>query len=162
LGLLTTLKGLPLAYNKDMQEDKEAVFDAFDTVKSCLEVTTTVMRNIAVNEDRARSATSGGYMNATELADYLVRKDVAFREAHEIVGKIVMRAIELKQELQDVSLEEFQKFSPLIERDVYDALSLERTLNSKSQIGGTARQSVESALATARKIEPQKGTKDAK
>ena len=160
LGLLTTLKGLPLAYNKDMQEDKEAVFDAFDTVKSCLEVTTTVMRNVAVNEERAQAAASGGYMNATELADYLVRKGVAFREAHEIVGKIVMRAIELKQELQDVSLDEFQKFSSLIERDVYDALSLESTLNSKSQIGGTARQSVESALATARK--PQKGTKDAK
>jgi argininosuccinate lyase / amino-acid N-acetyltransferase len=162
LGLLTTLKGLPLAYNKDMQEDKEAVFDAFDTVKACLEVTTTVMRNIAVNEERAQAAASGGYMNATELADYLVRKGVAFREAHEIVGKIVMRAIELKQELQDVSLDEFQKFSPLIERDVYDALSLESTLNSKSQIGGTAHQSVESALATARQIEPQKGTKDAK
>ena len=162
LGLLTTLKGLPLAYNKDMQEDKEAVFDAFDTVKSCLEVTTTVMRNISVIEDRAQAAASGGYMNATELADYLVRKGVAFREAHEIVGKIVMRAIELKQELQDLSLEEFQKFSPLIERDVYEALSLESTLNSKSQIGGTARPSVESALATARKIGPQKGTKDAK
>jgi argininosuccinate lyase len=161
LGLLTTLKGLPLAYNKDMQEDKEAVFDAFDTVKSSLEVTTTVMRNIGVNKDRAQAAASGGYMNATELADYLVRKGVAFREAHEIVGKIVMRAIDLKVELQELSLDEFQKFSSLINRDVYDHLSLESTLNSKSQIGGTARQSVESALATAR-IEPQKGTKDAK
>ena len=161
LGLLTTLKGLPLAYNKDMQEDKEAVFDAFDTVKSSLEVTTTVMRNIAVNEDRARAASAGGYMNATELADYLVRKGVAFREAHEIVGKIVMRAIELKQELQELSLDEFQKFSSLIEPDVYEALSLESTLNSKSQIGGTARQSVESALeeATKRhKLGPQKST----
>ena len=159
LGLLTTLKGLPLAYNKDMQEDKEAVFDAFHTVKSCLDVTTTVMRNISVNEDRARDASISGYMNATELADYLVRKGMPFREAHEIVGKIVMRAIELKQELEAISLDEFQKFSSLIERDVYDALSLERTLNSKSQIGGTARQSVESALAAARKMELQKGTK---
>jgi argininosuccinate lyase len=162
LGLLTTLKGLPLAYNKDMQEDKEAVFDAFDTVKSSLEVTTTVMRNIGVNKDRAQAAASGGYMNATELADYLVRKGVAFREAHEIVGKIVMRAIDLKVELQELSLDEFQKFSSLISRDVYDHLSLESTLNSKSQIGGTARQSVESALDAARQLEPQKGTKDAK
>jgi argininosuccinate lyase len=162
LGLLTTLKGLPLAYNKDMQEDKEAVFDAFDTVKSSLEVTTTVMRNIGVNKDRAQAAASGGYMNATELADYLVRKGVAFREAHEIVGKIVMRAIDLKVELQELSLDEFQKFSSLIDRDVYDHLSLESTLNSKSQIGGTARQSVESALDAARQLEPQKGTKDAK
>jgi argininosuccinate lyase/amino-acid N-acetyltransferase len=161
LGLLTTLKGLPLAYNKDMQEDKEAVFDAFDTVKSSLEVTTTVMRNIGVNKDRAQAAASGGYMNATELADYLVRKGVAFREAHEIVGKIVMRAIDLKVELQELSLDEFQKFSSLINPDVYDHLSLESTLNSKSQIGGTARQSVQSALAAAR-VEPQNGTKDAK
>ena len=119
------------------------------------------MRNIAVNEDRARAASAGGYMNATELADYLVRKGVAFREAHEIVGKIVMRAIDLKVELQELSLDEFQKFSSLIEPDVYDALSLESTLNSKSQIGGTARQSVESALeeATKRhKLGPQKST----
>ena len=94
LALLTTLKGLPLAYNKDMQEDKEAVFDAFDTVRSSLKVTSTVMRNIAVNKDRALAASSGGYMNATELADYLVRKGMPFREAHETVGKIVMRAIE--------------------------------------------------------------------
>jgi argininosuccinate lyase len=150
LALLTTLKGLPLAYNKDMQEDKEAVFDAFDTVKSCLEVTTTVMRNIGVDEDRAQAAASGGYMNATDLADYLVRKSVAFREAHEIVGKIVMRAIELKQELQELSLDEFQKFSALIERDVYEALSLESTLNSKSQMGGTARAMVDSELQHAR------------
>ena len=150
LGLLTTLKGLPLAYNKDMQEDKEAVFDAFDTVRSCLEVTTTVMRNIGVNEDRARAASSSGYMNATELADYLVRKGVPFREAHETVGKIVMRAIELGQELQDVSLDELQKFSPLIERNVYEALSVENTVNTKSQIGGTARKAVEAALKKAR------------
>ena len=150
LGLLTTLKGLPLAYNKDMQEDKEAVFDAFDTVRSCVEVTSTVMRNISVNEDRAREAAAGGYMNATELADYLVRKGVPFREAHEMVGKIVMRAIELGQELQDVSVDELQKFSPLIQRDVYEALSVENTLKSKSQIGGTARQAVDAALKKAR------------
>ena len=151
LGLLTTLKGLPLAYNKDMQEDKEAVFDAFDTVKSSLEVTTTVMRNIGVNKDRAQAAASSGYMNATELADYLVRKGVAFREAHEIVGKIVMRAIDLKVELQELSLDEFQKFSSLIEGDVYEALSLESTLSSKSQIGGTARATVDAELKQARK-----------
>src|SRR5258705_4910846 len=94
-GLLTTLKGLPLAYNKDMQEDKEAVFDSFDTVSACLQVTATVLSNIRVNEERALRASESGYMNATELADYLVRKDVPFREAHDIVGRIVLRAIEL-------------------------------------------------------------------
>ena len=150
LALLTTLKGLPLAYNKDMQEDKEAVFDAFDTVRTSLEVTSTVMRNISVDKDRALAAASGGYMNATELADYLVRKGVPFREAHEMVGKIVMRAIELKRELQEMSLEQLREFSTLIDDDVYQALSLERTLNSKAQIGGTAFEAVRAALIKAR------------
>ena len=146
LALLTTLKGLPLAYNKDMQEDKEAVFDAYDTVVSALNVTGTVMRNITVNKDRALVAASGGYMNATELADYLVRKGVPFRDAHEIVGRVVMRAIELGKELEQLNLYELRKFSTLIEGDIYEALSLERTLSSKSQIGGTAREAVEAAL----------------
>lgn len=150
MALLTTLKGLPLAYNKDMQEDKEAVFDAFDTVRSSLEVTAIVMRNITVAVDRVMAASSGGYMNATELADYLVRKGVPFREAHETVGKIVTRAIELRQELHEMSLDRFREFSTLIESDVYEALSLERTLKSKSQIGGTAHPLVISALANAR------------
>jgi argininosuccinate lyase len=150
LALLTTLKGLPLAYNKDMQEDKEAVFDALDTVSSCLRVTSTVMRNITVDKDRALAAASGGYMNATELADYLVGKGMAFREAHETVGKIVMRAIELRQELDQLKLEELQKFSPLIDADVYEALSLERTLASKAQVGGTAPEAVAAALEAAR------------
>jgi argininosuccinate lyase len=144
LGLLTTLKGLPLAYNKDMQEDKEAVFDAFDTVTSSLQVAGTVLRNISVKT----GITLGGYMNATELADYLVRKGMPFREAHEVVGKIVMRAIEEGTRIEDMNLE---SISPLIGRDVYDALSLERTLDSKSQIGGTARASVFEALVRARR-----------
>ena len=151
LALLTTLKGLPLAYNKDMQEDKEAVFDGFDTVRTSLEVTSTVMRNLSVDKDRALAASSGGYMNATELADYLVGKGVPFREAHETVGKIVMRAIELKHELQEMSLEQLREFSTLIGDDVFDVLSLDRTLNSKSQTGGTARNTVDEALQVARK-----------
>jgi argininosuccinate lyase len=151
VGLLTTMKGLPLAYNKDMQEDKEAVFDSFDTVSACLQVTTTVLRNISVNSERALAAASSGYMNATELADYLVRKGLPFRDAHETVGRIVMQAVELGKEIAELPLEELRKFSPQIDADVYDALSLESTLNSKSQIGGTARQTVNEALATARR-----------
>ena len=151
LALLTTLKGLPLAYNKDMQEDKEAVFDAFDTVSSCLGVTATVFRNISVNKERAMVAASSGYMNATELADYLVRKGMAFREAHETVGKVVMRAIELGKELEGMTLDELGAFSALIESDVFEALSLERTLGSKAQVGGTGRQTVTVALIEARK-----------
>ncbi|HEX5884344.1 MAG TPA: argininosuccinate lyase [Pyrinomonadaceae bacterium] len=151
LALLATLKGLPLAYNKDMQEDKEAVFDAYDTVSSSLKVAATVMRNITINKDRTLVASSGGYMNATELADYLVRKGVPFRDAHEIVGKVVMRAIELGKELEQLNINELREYSSLIEDDVYDALSLERTLGSKSQIGGTAREVVKAALLKARK-----------
>ena len=150
MSMLTTLKGLPLAYNKDMQEDKEAVFDAFDTVSSCLQVTSIVLRNISVNNARASAAASSGYMNATELADYLVRKGMPFREAHEVVGKIVMRAVELRKEIAELPLEELRKFSKLIDADVYEALSLESTLNSKSQLGGTAPNKVTEALATAR------------
>ena len=147
LALLTVLKGLPLAYNKDMQEDKEAVFDAFDTVSASLRVSATVLRNITVNKERALASAASGYMNATELADYLVRKGVPFREAHEMVGKIVVRAIEGGKELDELDLSEF---SELIGEDVYEALSLERTLGSKSQIGGTARDAVYAALTSAR------------
>ena len=149
-GTLTMLKGLPLAYNKDMQEDKEAVFDAFDTVSSCLQVSSTVMRNITVNNDRARAAAASGYMNATELADYLVRKGMPFRDAHEVIGKIVMRAIELRKELDQLSLAELRTFSPLFADDVHIALSLEQTLKSKSQIGGTSPELLAAALAQAR------------
>jgi argininosuccinate lyase len=150
LGVLTVLKGLPLAYNKDMQEDKEAVFDCFDTVSGCLQVTSTVLRNISVNKARASAAASTGYMNATELADYLVRKGMAFREAHEVVGKIVTRAIESGKELEQLSLTELQAYSPLFAEDVHIALSLEQTLKSKSQTGGTAPESVSTAVAQAR------------
>jgi argininosuccinate lyase len=150
LGTLTMLKGLPLAYNKDMQEDKEAVFDAFDTVSSCLQVTSTVMRNLSVNQGHARAAASSGYMNATELADYLVRKGMPFRDAHEAVGKIVIRAIEERKELDQLSVAELRAFSPLFAEDVNVALSLEQTLRSKSQVGGTSPELLAAALAQAR------------
>jgi argininosuccinate lyase len=148
--LLTMLKGLPLAYNKDMQEDKEAVFDSFDTVRSCLEVTTTVLCTLQVNDEQMRVAASKGYMNATELADYLVRKAVPFREAHEVVGKIVQRALERGVELEELPIEEMRLLSDLIEEDVFEALSMERTLGTKSQIGGTSRENVAKALTVAR------------
>jgi argininosuccinate lyase len=150
LALLTTLKGLPLAYNKDMQEDKEAVFDAFDTVSSSLRVTTTVFRNLGVNNERALAATAGGYMNATELADYLVRKGMPFRDAHEVVGKVVRRAIELESELDQLTLTELQSFSTLFAEDVHIALSLDQTLRSKSQPGGTSPENVAAAISQAR------------
>jgi argininosuccinate lyase len=151
MSLLTMLKGLPLAYNKDMQEDKEAVFDSFDTINACLGVTATVLRNLSINEERTRAAASKGYMNATELADYLVRKGMPFREAHETVGRIVVHAIGRGVELQELSLEEMRSLSTMSDEDVFAALSLERTLETKSQIGGTSPHCVADALAVARR-----------
>ena len=148
--VLTMMKGLPLAYNKDMQEDKEAIFDTADTAMACLEVTTTVLRNVRLNEKRARAAASQGYLNATELADYLARKGLPFREAHETVGRIVRHAIERHLELNDLSLDDLKPFSTLIEEDVFVSLSLEQTLATKAQKGGTAPERVAEALAVAR------------
>ena len=148
--LLTTMKGLPLAYNKDMQEDKEAVFDTVDTVAACLSVTTTVLRNIRVNEARARDAATHGYLNATELADYLTRKGIPFREAHETAGRIVIRAIKRGVEINELGLDEMQLFSPLIDQGVFDALSVEETLAAKAQTGGTASTRVTDELKRAR------------
>lgn len=149
--LLTMLKGLPLAYNKDMQEDKEAVFDAFDTVRDCLQITTTVLQNLSINKDKMQAAASVGYLNATELADYLSRKGVPFRDGHEIAGRIVLHAIAAGVELDALPLEEMQKISPVIEDDVFKALSLERTLNTKNAIGGTSLQQVSAAIQNAKK-----------
>jgi argininosuccinate lyase len=148
--LLTTMKGLPLAYNKDMQEDKEALFDTVDTVNASLTVTATVLRNIRVNESRMREAATHGYLNATELADYLVRKGVPFREAHETVGRTVVHAIERGVELNDLSLNDLKSFSSMIEPDVFEWLSLEQTLATKSQAGGTAPERVAEELKNAR------------
>ncbi|HEY6186963.1 MAG TPA: argininosuccinate lyase [Pyrinomonadaceae bacterium] len=150
MGLLATLKGLPLAYNKDMQEDKEAVFDTVDTVAASLEVTRTVLGNVRVREGVTREAAARGYMNATELADYLARKGMPFREAHDAVGRIVLIAIERGVELEHLPLEEMRAISSLIEGDVYKALSLEQTLATKSQSGGTSPERVDEALIEAR------------
>jgi len=148
--LLALIKGLPLAYNKDMQEDKEAVFDAADTTRASLEVAATVLRNVSLRESRARDLASRGYMNATELADYLARRGLPFREAHDAVGRAVLHAISRGAELHELPLEELRAVSPLFDEDVYDALTLDSTLASKSQAGGTAPARVAEALAAAR------------
>ena len=139
-----------MAYNKDMQEDKEAVFDTVDTVKLSLQVAEIVLKNLHLNEEKTRQAATKGYLNATELADYLVHKGVAFRTAHDTVGKIVLYAISVGKELNELSLTEFQKISKTIENDVFEALSLEKTLASKNQIGGTSPERVFEALAEAK------------
>ena len=150
-GLLATMKGLPLAYNKDMQEDKEAVFDTVDTLASCLRVAAIVLDNLSLNENRAAMAASTGFLNATEFADYLVKKDVPFRTAHDTVGRAVLLAAERGCELSDLSLDDLKKFSPEIDETIFEALGLSNTLSSKSQIGGTSPERVKSALAAARR-----------
>jgi argininosuccinate lyase len=148
--LLAMLKGLPLAYNKDMQEDKEAVFDAFDSTAACLKITSTVLAGITVNVDRVRAAARSGYMNATEVADYLVRKGMPFREAHEVVGRVVVRAIELGIELERLELSEYRSISNLFDKDVYAVLTLDATLAAKDVVGGTSPEQVRKALEAAR------------
>ena len=150
IALLATMKGLPLAYNKDMQEDKEAVFDTVDTVSVCLQVTRIVLENTRVNHEKTRAAATRGYLNATELADYLVQRDVPFRTAHDTVGKVVLYAISQGKELNELSLDELRKFSEHLEKDIYEALSLEQTLASKNQIGGTSPERVAEAVEAAR------------
>ncbi|HVF30919.1 MAG TPA: argininosuccinate lyase [Pyrinomonadaceae bacterium] len=149
--LLATLKGLPLAYNKDMQEDKEAVFDTADTTSISLRVASIVVANLTVNEERCRTAASTGFLNATELADYLVKKGIPFRTAHDSVGKAVLFASESGRELNELSLEEFREFAEGIRDDVFDALTLESTLAAKSVIGGTSPERVSEALKEARR-----------
>ena len=148
--LLSMLKGLPLAYNKDMQEDKEAVFDTVDTVKISLRAAAIVVENAVVDEERTREAATTGYLNATELADYLVKKGVPFRTAHDAVGRIVLLGMEQGKELNGLTLDEMRAVSNEIGSDVFDALELGSTLESKSAIGGTARSNVNDALTHAR------------
>ena len=150
LALLTMLKGLPLAYNKDMQEDKQAVFDTADTVQISLRAAALVLDNTSVNEERTRDAASKGYLNATELADYLVKKGLPFRVAHENVGKIVLFAIEQGRELNELSVGDLQRFSPVIKDDVVQFLSIDAAIGAKAVAGGTAPARVAEALSTAR------------
>ena len=149
--LLAAMKGLPLAYNKDMQEDKEALFDTIDTLGGALAVMTKVLRNVTVHRDKMRQAASVGYLNATDLADYLVRKGLEFRKAHELVGRVVMHAIEGGKPLEEIPLEVFQGFSEMFGDDLYDWLKLEASLAGKSVLGGTSPERVSEALSKARK-----------
>ncbi|MCR4400271.1 MAG: argininosuccinate lyase, partial [Syntrophomonadaceae bacterium] len=117
--VLTVMKGLPLAYNKDMQEDKEALFDAVDTLSQCLQVFTPMLRTLKVRRERLAQAAAGGFSNATDLADYLVRKGVPFRTAHEVVGRAVLYCLQHGLALDEVPLATLKEFSPFIEEDVY-------------------------------------------
>lgn len=146
LNLLTLLKALPLTYNRDLQEDKPALFDALDTVASSLEVMTELMRHVRVNRETLARALQGGGLLATELADYLVMKGVPFREAHGITGRIVRAALDQGREVTDLSLEELQRFSHRIAQDLFPRLTTVAAIDHKGQVGGTARTRVEQRI----------------
>lgn len=147
MALLTTLKGLPLAYNKDMQEDKESIFDACDTVEMCLKVFTGMVSTMTANTDRMKKAAQTGFINATDLADYLAKKGLPFRSAYKISGSIVAYCIAEGTVLEDLPLKEYQKFSDLFDEDVYQEISLETCVRKRISEGGTSVASVEAQIA---------------
>ena len=148
--LLTMLKGLPLAYNKDMQEDKEALFDAVDTVQKCLRAFQPLVATMRVKEKNMARAARGGFTNATDLADYLVQKSVPFRQAHEIVGRAVAYCLEQGKSLEELNLEEYRQFSPAIEEDVYPAIDIARCVEERAVTGGPAPAAVKQTINSTR------------
>ncbi|MCY4159237.1 MAG: argininosuccinate lyase [Bacteroidetes bacterium] len=150
MALLMTMKGLPLTYNKDMQEDKEGVFDAADTIRMSLRIYSTMLVDIQLHPERMRNAAGSAYSNATDLADYLSRKGVPFREAHEIVGRLVAICLEEGIPLESLPLEKMQEISPLVGPEIREYLKLDRVVNARSSLGGTATTEVERQLKLAR------------
>lgn len=151
MSLLMLVKGLPLTYNRDLQEDKEQVFDAIDTVSGSLSIMAELLGNLEFKTDRLYEATQSGFITATDLADYLVLKDVPFREAHGIVGRAVAYCLEKKCELVDLTVDEMHRFSPVIQKDVFEVLSVEGSVDSRISVGGTSTVRVEEALGAAEK-----------
>lgn len=152
MGLLTTMKSLPLAYNKDMQEDKEQVFDIMDTVLASVKVFTGMLSGLTVHKERMLATTQDDFSNATELADYLATKGVPFREAHAIVGQLVLTGIQSKMPLQKMSLSDLQAVAPQIEEDIYDKLQSETAVNRRTSLGGTAVENVKKEIVRNKKV----------
>ena len=151
VSLLTTMKGLPLAYNKDMQEDKELSFDAIDTVKGCLALFTGMISTMTFRRDVMEQSAKRGFTNATDAADYLVNHGVPFRDAHGIVGQLVLACIERGISLDELALEEYQKISPVFEEDIYQAISMETCVEKRTTIGAPGRKAMEQVIEVYRK-----------
>ena len=147
MSLLTTMKGIPLAYNKDMQEDKELVFDAIDTTKGCLALFTGMLRTMKFNDARMEESAKHGFTNATDAADYLVNHGMPFRDAHGIVGQLVLYGIEHKKALDDFTMEEFKAISPVFEEDIYDAISMKTCVEMRNTIGAPGKAAMEKVIA---------------
>jgi len=150
VSVLTTLKGLPLAYNKDMQEDKEPLFDSVDTIASVLVILRGVLETLHVFPDAMQAATRRGFLTATDLADHLVRRGLPFREAHEIVGKLVAYGVEQGKELSELSLDELRRFSPELDGSALEALDVGRAVRGRRVYGGPAPERVAEAIVEAR------------
>ena len=147
MSILTTMKGIPLAYNKDMQEDKELAFDAIDTAKGCLALFTGMLRTMKFRKENMENSAKNGFTNATDAADYLVNHGVAFRDAHGIVGRLVLYCLEKDIALDDMTLEEFKAISPVFEADIYEAISMETCVNKRMTIGAPGKEAMEKVIA---------------
>ena len=159
--LLTVMKGLPLAYNKDMQEDKEPVFDAIDTVELCVPVFTAMLDTLNLKEKNMLKAASGGFINATDCADYLVKKGLPFREAYMIVGRLVNMCIRCGETLDTLPLKDFRSISALFDEDVYDALQLKTCVNGRKVYGGPSAESVQTQIQLIEDFVAARGGADA-
>ncbi|MBP5250535.1 MAG: argininosuccinate lyase, partial [Lachnospiraceae bacterium] len=144
--LLTTMKGLPLAYNKDMQEDKEGVFDAIDTVKQCISLFTDMIATMTVNKDNMAESAKNGFTNATDAADWLVNHGVPFRDAHGIIGRLVLLCIEKDCSLDDLPLDEYKKISPVFTEDIYEAIKMKTCVDKRNTIGAPGHAAMEQVL----------------
>ena len=151
MSMLTTMKGIPLAYNKDMQEDKELTFDAIDTVKGCLALFTGMISTMTFNKNRMEDSAKNGFTNATDAADYLVNHGVAFRDAHGIVGQLVLYCIDKGISLDDMSLEEYQKISPVFQEDIYEAISMKTCVEKRMTIGAPGQEAMKQVIAVNKK-----------
>ncbi len=147
MGMLTTMKGLPLAYNKDMQEDKEGVFDAVDTIKMCLPVFTNMLKTMTVKKENMYKAAKGGFMNATDAADWLVKHGVPFRDAHAIIGQLVLYCINNDKSLDELTLDEYKAVSDVFDNSIYDAISLETCVNTRIVDGGPSKSYIKKLIA---------------
>lgn len=145
--ILTTMKGIPLAYNKDMQEDKELTFDAIDTVKGCIALFTGMIRTMKFQKEVMYRSANHGFTNATDAADYLVNHGVPFRDAHGIVGRIVLYCLDKKISIDQMSLEELKAISPVFEEDIYEAISMETCVNKRLTIGAPGKEAMEKVIA---------------
>ncbi len=147
MSLLTAMKGIPLAYNKDMQEDKELAFDAMDTVKGCIALFTGMLSTMKFHTETMRASANNGFTNATDAADYLVNHGVPFRDAHGIVGQIVLFCIEKGIAIDDMSLAELKEISPVFEEDIYEAISMETCVNKRLTVGAPGKAAMEQVIA---------------